>query len=151
MHFFVVVNCIFTENRGYVSSYYWIVDTLVRVVWSATRLWSVPKWMKIRVFWSFFLFFVPCLIDGILRMDKSCDFWLISSVFVFAASFERLSYCAWHWCYFHRKKWVFELYCFYFGPTDVVIVGISRTLLRCFSIFNLFAQFCLAVFKQVCL
>jgi len=34
-------------------------------------------------------------------------------VFVFAALFERLSCCAWYWCCFHRKKWAFELYCFF--------------------------------------
>ncbi len=30
----------------------------------------------------FIIIFLPFLIDGILRMDKSCDFWSISSVFV---------------------------------------------------------------------
>ena len=37
----------------------------------------------------------------------------------------------------------------FFEPTDVVIVGMSQALLRCFSIFDLFAQVCLVVFKQV--
>jgi hypothetical protein len=46
---------------------------------------------------------------------------------------------------FHRKSGRLNCIVFFPKPTDVVIVGMSQVLLRCFSVLDLFAQFCLVV------